>query len=119
MAPGALVGALLTPFGGILLDHLGAKRPVICGISLQFTAVLLLSLFFSHLNVLIITLIFVIAATGQSLSMPGIMTHGLQQLPVKLQADGNALFNTFQQFAGAAGTAIISTIVVASKQRSN
>lgn len=114
MAPGALVGALLTPFGGILLDHLGAKRPVICGISLQFTAVLLLSIFFSHLNVLIVTLIFVIAATGQSLSMPGIMTHGLQQLPVKLQADGNALFNTFQQFAGAAGTAICSTIVVAS-----
>jgi hypothetical protein len=35
-------------------------------------------------------------------------------LPVKLQADGNALFNTFQQFAGAAGTAICSTIVVAS-----
>lgn len=119
MAPGALLGALLTPFGGSLLDHLGAKRPVISGISLQLIAVLLFAIFFNHLTIPSIAAIFALFAAGQSLSMPGIMTHGLQQLSLQLQADGNALLNTFQQFAGAAGTAIISTIVAASASSQN
>lgn len=111
MAPGALLGALATIFGGVLLDHLGAKKPILLGVVLQTLAVAIFVIFLKQLNVSLITLLFILFAFGQALSMPNIMTNGLRYLPVKDQADGNALFNTFQQFAGANGTAIISAIV--------
>ncbi|WP_281165676.1 MFS transporter [Liquorilactobacillus sicerae] len=111
MAPGALVGALATIFGGILLDRLGAKKPILLGVVLQTLTVTIFAIFLKQLNVSLITLLFILFALGQSLSMPNIMTNGLRYLPIKDQADGNALFNTFQQFAGANGTAIISAIV--------
>ena len=39
------------------------------------------------------------------------MTNGLKQLPEKLNSDGNAVFTTLQQLAGAIATSIVSTIV--------
>jgi len=43
------------------------------------------------------------------------MTSGLKQLPAELKADGNALLNALQQFAGAVGTALVSAIIAASQ----
>lgn len=111
MSPGALLGAIATPFGGALLDHLGAKKPIIYGITLQTIAVLSFILLFQYLSIFVVTIIFIISALGQSLSMSAIMTSALSKINVLDQSDGNALFNTFQQFAGAAGTAIISATV--------
>ena len=111
MAPGALVGAIATIFGGMLLDRLGAKEPLLFGIGVQSISLLLFVCFLPKLNVLTITLVYILFAFGQALSMPNLMTSGLQQLESKQQADGNALFNTFQQFAGAAGTAVVSANV--------
>ncbi|MDT3393015.1 MAG: MFS transporter, partial [Bacillota bacterium] len=38
-------------------------------------------------------------------------TNGLKLLTVEQQADGNAIFTTIQQFAGAMGTAIVAAII--------
>ena len=38
------------------------------------------------------------------------MSNGMNALPAKLSADGNAVFNTMQQLFGALGTAVISVI---------
>ena len=43
------------------------------------------------------------------------MTNGLRQLPAELNADGNAVFNTLQQLAGAIGTSVITTIVASAQ----
>lgn len=43
------------------------------------------------------------------------MTAGLKHLDSSLKADGNALLNAMQQFAGAMGTAIVSAIIGASQ----
>ena len=48
---------------------------------------------------------------GQGFSSGNIMVHGLSQLPLQYKADGNAIFNTMQQLAGAIGTAVVATIV--------
>jgi len=52
------------------------------------------------------------------LVMGNTMTNGLNQLPADKNADGNGLFNTVQQFAGAVGTSIVSTIVTISQTAS-
>lgn len=44
-----------------------------------------------------------------------IMTNGLSTLKNEQQTDGNAILNTIQQFAGAVGTSIVSTIIGASQ----
>lgn len=43
------------------------------------------------------------------------MASGLQQLPSQVKADGNAVINTLQQLAGAAGTAVITSIVASAQ----
>ena len=48
---------------------------------------------------------------GMGLTMGNTMTSGLSQLNVNQQADGNAVFNTLQQFAGATGTSIVSAVI--------
>ena len=44
------------------------------------------------------------------------MTNGLRSLPRPLNADGNAVFSTCQQLAGAVGTSVVSTIVASTQQ---
>ncbi|WP_027701233.1 hypothetical protein [Metaclostridioides mangenotii] len=39
------------------------------------------------------------------------MTTALNQLPAYLETDGNAIFNTLQQFSGAVATSIVATII--------
>jgi DHA2 family lincomycin resistance protein-like MFS transporter len=41
----------------------------------------------------------------------------LRSLPNELNADGNAVFSTSQQLAGAIGTSVVSTIVAAAQQK--
>lgn len=52
---------------------------------------------------------------GMGMSVGNIMTNGLKYLSSNQQADGNALFNTLQQFAGATGTSIVSAIIAQSQ----
>jgi DHA2 family lincomycin resistance protein-like MFS transporter len=45
-----------------------------------------------------------------------VMTSGLRTLSSEDSAQGNAIMNTLQQFAGAMGTSVASTIVAASQR---
>ncbi|MCT6900317.1 MAG: hypothetical protein M3Z40_04655, partial [Bifidobacterium sp.] len=40
-----------------------------------------------------------------------LLTVGLQHIPAKLVPDGNALFNTLQQYSGAASTGVLAAII--------
>ena len=48
---------------------------------------------------------------GIGLAYSNMMTTGLNKLTPALYADGNAIFNTLQQFSGAVATAVVATII--------
>lgn len=52
---------------------------------------------------------------GIGLIFGNVMTNGLANLKNTQQTDGNAILNTIQQFAGAVGTSLVSTIIGASQ----
>ncbi|MFC6169851.1 DHA2 family efflux MFS transporter permease subunit [Loigolactobacillus jiayinensis] len=109
--PGALLGAIFAPFSGRILDRLGAKKPLLVGSTLALVAMLLLSIFSRHLSDGLIIAFYLIFMAGVGLAYGNIMTNGLKLLPAAQHADGNAIFNTIQQFAGAVGTAVVAAII--------
>ena len=116
LVPGCIVGAIVSPLSGQLLDKVGACLPIVAGYAFMFTAVALFAWFGNSLTTEMFFVIYVIYTIGQGLGCGNTLTFGLSQLPKDLSADGNALANSFQQLAGAMGTAVVSTIV-ASQQR--
>lgn len=111
MFPGALVAAILAPLSGGLLDRIGASKPILAGLFTANTGIVLLMLLL-HTN----SLIFLIVAhlflmTGLGFSYSNLMTCSLSALPVSQISDGNAFVNTFQQFIGAAATALAAAVL--------
>lgn len=48
---------------------------------------------------------------GLGLSYSNLMTTGMNTLPSELQNDGNAIFNTLQQFSGAVATSLVAVVI--------
>lgn len=116
--PGAALGAVFAPLGGSILDKLGARKPILSGIFLEIVAMFLYVLFGRNLSDTLILSFYLLFMLGMGFAMGNIMTNGLKQLPPEKNADGNGFFNTVQQFAGAVGTSIVSTIVTISQSAS-
>lgn len=94
--PGAALGAILAPFGGQILDHFGARKPILMGTTFAVIAVLLFTIFSRHLTLISILLIYLLYMAGTGFAFGNIMTSGLQNLTVEQQADGNAILTTLQ-----------------------
>lgn len=109
--PGAAIGAAFAPLGGRLLDHFGPVKPIITGASILAIAIALFTLFGLHLTGMLILWFYILLMVGMGLTMGNTMTSGLSQLGLSQQADGNAVFNTLQQFAGATGTSLVSVLI--------
>jgi MFS transporter, DHA2 family, lincomycin resistance protein len=116
LVPGCVVGAVVSPLSGRLLDKVGARLPIVAGFGFMFVSTALFAWFGNCLTTEMFFSIYVIYTIGQGLGCGNALTFALSQLPKDLSADGNALVNSFQQLAGAMGTAVVSTIV-ASQQR--
>ncbi|WP_143810145.1 MFS transporter, partial [Oenococcus oeni] len=115
--PAAALGAVLAPLGGKILDNFGAKKPLMFGAFLTFVSSLLFLIFSLRLtdNLILFIYIFYMASVG--LTLGNLISNGLKQLPNKLNADGNAILNTLQQFAGAVGTSIVAAIITFSQDK--
>lgn len=111
LLPGCLIGAILTPFGGRLLDRFGAKRPILAGAAVGVATLACFAAFGAEGSAVRLAFIYTFFPICQGLSLSNSMTHGLRSLPEELQADGNAAFNTVQQLGGAVGTAVAAAIV--------
>lgn len=116
LLPGCIIGASLSPFGGRILDALGAARPILTGAALGVVCLALFALLGTGGSATRLAWIYLLLPVCQGLSISNSMTNGLRSLPDSLQGDGNAAFNTIQQLGGAVGTAVATTIV-ASAQR--
>ena len=115
LLPGAIIGAGFAPFSGIILDKMGARKPILIGASLIVLAQLLFSLFGLSLSNTLILAFYMIFMTGVGVAFGNVMTNGQKQLSLNQRADANAIFNTLQQFAGAVGTTLASLIVAMSQ----
>lgn len=111
LLPGCIVGAVLAPFGGRILDTLGARGPISFGAVCQFVAMALFALLMVCVEPWVLAAIYVLIPIAQGTSMANSITNGLRYLPEALKTDGNAAFNTLQQLGGALGTAVVTSIV--------
>ncbi|MFC6295567.1 DHA2 family efflux MFS transporter permease subunit [Lactiplantibacillus daoliensis] len=109
--PGAAIGAAFAPLGGRLLDRFGAVKPILTGATILAIAIALFTAFGLRLTGMLILWFYILLMIGMGLTMGNTMTSGLSQLSLDQQADGNAVFNTLQQFAGATGTSIVSVLI--------
>ncbi len=111
LLPGCLLGAMLAPISGKILDKFGARRPILFGTFCVIVAAASFNFVILNSTVILLTCIYVIFTLGQGFTSGNTMVHGLKCLADEFKADGNAVFNTLQQLAGAIGTAITATIV--------
>ena len=113
--PAGVVGAIFAPLGGKILDKFGARLPILFGVTFADISLLVFTLLSRNLSTTVIVWVYILYMCGMGMSSGNIMTDGLNLLPDKNQADGNAVFNTLQQFAGATGTSIVSAIIALSQ----
>ncbi|MFC2351313.1 MAG: MFS transporter, partial [Scardovia wiggsiae] len=110
--PGALFGAFLAPWAGSLLDKYGPKRPVLSAMVLTFAGVLLFMVFMTPGSpVYLLGIFYFVFMMGYSMSFANSMTCALNTLDPEFKADGNAVFNSFNQLSGALGTTLMSALV--------
>jgi len=111
LLPGCLLGALLAPISGKLLDRFGARKPLLTGCLFVSLSLLAYNLTLTNAAVPLMAGIYALFTLGQGFTSGNSMVAGLSSLPPALKADGNAVFNTLQQLAGAIGTSIVATVV--------
>lgn len=111
--PGAAVGAVLAPLSGRLYDQLGPVVPIVSGSLISLCGLFGFALCGRHLSVTLILCLYILFMLGIGLSFGNIMTNGLRRLTDDQKADGNAIFNTVQQFAAAVGSSLAATLVAA------
>jgi EmrB/QacA subfamily drug resistance transporter len=112
LLPGALCMVVMSPVSGNLFDRFGPRALSIIGLSILTAGTLMMSF-------LDVKSTFIYACVGYTMRMLGlsmtnmpINTWGLNMLPNKLIAHGNAINNTARQIGGALGTAILVTVMM-------
>lgn len=108
---GSLVSAILLPFVGRQLRPDNARTLFLIGSVLLIISTVYFMVFTSSLSVIGMLLFYVSYMAGFAFIFNNALTFGLQQLDVRNIGDGNATFNTLQQYAGSLGTAIASVFV--------
>lgn len=114
--PGALFGAMLAPVSGSLLDRQGPVKPISAALTVTLIGVLLFSVFVNGSSTAVeLGIFYFVFMVGFSMAFANTMTSGLNQVDAQLKADGNALFSTFQQLAGAVSTTILSVFLASAQ----
>ncbi|WP_262316167.1 MFS transporter [Lacticaseibacillus parakribbianus] len=108
--PGAALGAIAGPLSGRLLDRLGARLPLRLGAIIVLAGVVGL-LATPRLGDFAILVWYAVFMLGMGLSYGNLMTSGLNTLAAPDHPDGNAIFNTAQQFFAAVGTSLAASLV--------
>lgn len=108
---GSLVSAILSPLSGKFLDTVGIQKPLRGGSIFIVVALACFVLFAKHLTLILLALFYIIYMVGFSLMFNNSLTFGLQSLQPAQIGDGNAVFNTLQQYAGSLGTAIMAALL--------
>lgn len=117
MFPGAVIGSVLAPVSGRVLDKFGAVKPILFGLSVATLAMVLMAVFFKELSFWTLMLTHMLLMVGIGFSYANLMTITLSSLAPSENADGNSVLNTLQQFVGASATAIVAQIFASATDR--
>ncbi|MBD5431610.1 MAG: multidrug efflux MFS transporter [Lactobacillus sp.] len=113
--PGAVCDALLAAVAGKMLDKKGARLPILVGIIASVVGICLMIFSGKEISNLEITIYYAIYYGGYGMCFSSLMTSGLMSISKEKHAQGNAVFNTLQQFSGALGTALAGTLIAISQ----
>lgn len=111
LLPGGLIMGLLGPVVGRLYDRYGARTLLVPG-SVLTSLALWVTLFFGSTSSLWVVLAFhLMLSVGLAFVFTPLFTSGLAAVEPKLYSYGSAIFATIQQLAGAAGVALLVTVL--------
>ncbi|WP_420593583.1 DHA2 family efflux MFS transporter permease subunit [Deinococcus sp.] len=111
LLPGGLLMGLLAPGVGKLFDRFGPRWLVTPGTLLMTLALWQLGGIDAQTPVWWLLSLHLMLSGGLALLFTPVFTSALGSLPIKLYSHGSAALSTLQQVAGAAGTALLITIM--------
>lgn len=111
LLPGGLLMGLLAPTVGRLFDRHGPAWLVPPGAALLTFSLWRLGGITADTPVWTLLALHLVLSVGLALLFTPVFTSGLGALPMPLYAHGSAILGTLQQVAGAAGTALLVTVM--------
>ncbi|MEW6422285.1 MAG: MDR family MFS transporter [Deinococcota bacterium] len=111
LLPGGLLMGLLAPGVGRLFDRYGPVWLAPPGAALLTFTLWQLGGITADTSVWTLLTLHLVLSVGLALLFTPVLTSGLGALPVDLYSHGSAILGTLQQVAGAAGTALLVTVM--------
>lgn len=118
LLPGCILGILVTPSAGRVLDRCGAALPVLGGSVLMLSSVSAMAWLTPDISNTLFAVLYTFFAFGQAASIPTVTLCAIRCLSADDSASGNAVINTLQPLSGALGTSICASIVAAAQNAS-
>jgi MFS transporter, DHA2 family, lincomycin resistance protein len=111
LLPGGLLMGILAPFVGRFYDRHGPTALLTAGAALTSLTFWWMTTFNRETSVWWIFVAYLLLSVGLAFLFTPIFTASLGSLPENLYSHGSAIVGTVQQVAGAAGTALLVTIL--------
>ncbi|BDP44138.1 MFS transporter (plasmid) [Deinococcus aetherius] len=111
LLPGGLLMGLLAPWVGRLYDRVGPRPLVLPGTLLMALVLFGLGRIDTSTSVWTLLGLHLTLSVGLALLFTPVFTSALGPLPPQLYSHGSAILSTLQQVAGAAGTALLVTLM--------
>jgi DHA2 family lincomycin resistance protein-like MFS transporter len=113
LTPAIVLAAVIAPFAGKFYDKHGAKTLLLAGFILMTAFALILSLFISTGNLVLLALLYLPVMIGSALIIGPVQSFALSRLAPELNAHGVTIMSTGFQIAGCIGVAVFSGIFTA------
>jgi MFS transporter, DHA2 family, lincomycin resistance protein len=111
MLPGGLLQGLLSPVIGRVYDRFGPRPVVVPGAVLLLGAQIGFVGVETDTSLVLLVGLHIALSLGIAMLMTPLMTVALSALPPRLHGHGTAILSTLQQLAGAAGIAVLVTVL--------
>jgi DHA2 family lincomycin resistance protein-like MFS transporter len=111
LLPGGLLMGLLGPVVGRLHDRFGARALLVPGTVAAGAALWAATLFTAESSLLQVVGFHLLLSVGLAFVFTPLFTAGLGAVSPKLYSHGSAIFSTAQQLAGAAGVALLVSVL--------
>lgn len=111
LLPGGLLMGLLGPIVGRLYDKVGARMLLVPGAVVTSAALWFATLFTATSSMWLVLVFHLMLSAGLACAFTPLFTAGLGAVEPRLYSYGSAIFSTTQQLAGAAGVALLVSVL--------